>query len=184
MSNQEIWLEDADGRRLPPGSQGELVVRGTHVMDGYWQRPAETAAVLRRQDDGRRVLRTGDEFLMDADGYLYFLGRRDDLVKVGGRRISTGTVERAIRSMAEVDEVAVIACEDDFGDDSLTAFVCTRPGHELVAQQVMRSCRRVLESAAVPRRVLFVATLPRNPHGKIDVPALRALASVAQSSVG
>ena len=89
MPNQEVYLIDADGRRLPPGSVGELVVRGSHVMRGYWRRPEETAQRLKSGPyPGERVLHTGDVFHMDEDGYLYFIGRSDDIIKSRGEKVS------------------------------------------------------------------------------------------------
>lgn len=97
IPNTEAYVVDDDGRRLPPGQVGELVVRGAHIMRGYWGKPEATAARLRDGDiPGEKVLHTGDLFRADDDGYLYFVGRTDDVFKCKGEKVSPGEVERVL----------------------------------------------------------------------------------------
>lgn len=103
MAGQELWLVDEHGRRLPHGSTGELVVSGPHVMQGYWRKPAETAERLKPGPrPGETVLHTGDIFRTDADGYLYFVARRDDIIKSRGEKVSPREVENALHSIEGV----------------------------------------------------------------------------------
>ena len=108
MPNQEVYLVDEDGRRLAAGV-GELVIRGSHVMQDYWELPDETDHVLRDGPlPGERVLFSGDIFRMDEDGYLYFVGRKDDIIKTRGEKVSPKEVENVIYSLAGVAEAVVI----------------------------------------------------------------------------
>jgi long-chain acyl-CoA synthetase len=103
MPNQEVWLADVQGRRLPLGETGELVVRGKHVMRGYWNKPEQTAERLRPgPDPGEMVLHTGDIFRTDTDGFLYFVGRKDDIIKSRGEKVSPREIESAIHALPDV----------------------------------------------------------------------------------
>jgi acyl-coenzyme A synthetase/AMP-(fatty) acid ligase len=108
----EVWLEDEDGNRLGPGEVGELVVRGRHVMRGYWEAPEATAARYRPGPiPGERLCYTGDLFRMDEEGYLYFVSRKDDIIKSFGYRVSPYEVERVLKNHPAVADCACIAEE-------------------------------------------------------------------------
>ena len=142
MPNCELYLVDDEGRRLPPGSTGELVVRGANVMRGYWGRRGETAARLRDgQWVGEKVLHTGDLFHMDDDGYLTFVGRRDDVFKSSGQKVSPLEVESAIYELPEVAEVVVVGAPDPIEGLAVTAYVVRAPGGELTESGVRGHCR-------------------------------------------
>lgn len=173
MPNQEIYLVDADGNRLGPGSVGELVVRGAHVMKGYWNMPEETARVLKPGLWGdERVLFTGDYFRMDEEGYLYFLGRKDDMIKTGGKKVSPREVENVLHAMTEVAEAAVIGVPDPRLGYVVKAFVRPREGHYPTESDVLRHCRQSLEDHMVPKFIEFVDMLPKTENGKVDKRAL------------
>jgi len=168
MPNQEIWLVDDAGRRLPNGSTGELVIRGSHVMRGYWDKPEETAARLKPGPiPGEMVLYSGDLFRTDSDGWLYFVARRDDIIKSRGEKVSPREVENAISSLAGVYEVAVIGVPDDVLGQAIKAFVTLVPGAELTEREVIRHCLAHLESFMAPKYVEFVESLPKTGTGKI-----------------
>lgn len=174
MPNQEIYLVDEAGTRLPTGNTGELVVRGSHVMRGYWRKPGETAERLRAgRYPGDLALFTGDIFRTDRDGYLYFVGRKDDIIKCGGEKISPREVEDVIMDLAPVLETAVIGVDDALLGQAVKAFVVGRPGQALSVERVIRHCRERLEPTHVPRHVAIVGGLPRNNSSKIDKMALR-----------
>ncbi len=174
MPNQEMWIEDDEGRRLPPGSTGELVVRGEHVMRGYWNLPSETAAKLRPGPaHGERVLRTGDLFRVDALGWYHFVSRRDEIIKTRGEKVSPKEVENAIQSLEGVLASAVIGASDPVLGECVVAFVVRKPGAELDERSVLRHCARRLEDFAVPKRVVFLEELPQTPNAKIDRQALK-----------
>ncbi|MCP9469212.1 MAG: acyl--CoA ligase [Nitrospira sp.] len=182
MPNQEIYLVDANGNRLGPGSVGELVVRGSHVMKGYWNMPEETAGVLRPGFWGdERVLFTGDWFRMDEEGYLYFIGRKDDMIKTGEKKVSPREVENVLHGMTEVAEAAVIGVPDPRLGHVVKAFVRLRESAGLTEMDVIRHCRSSLEDYMVPKVVVFVDTFPRTDSGKVDKRALEQTSTTSQS---
>ncbi|MDE2119421.1 MAG: AMP-binding protein [Betaproteobacteria bacterium] len=168
MPNEELWLVDDLGRRLPDGSTGELVVRGSHVMRGYWNKPAETAERLRPGPlPGEMVLHTGDLFRSDEEGWLYFVARKDDIIKSRGEKVSPREVENVLHEIPGVAEAAVAGVPDELLGEAIKAFVVLAPGHVLEARAVLRHCQARLESFMVPREVEFVSALPRTDNGKV-----------------
>lgn len=176
IPNTELWIVDGDGRRLPPGQAGELVVRGATVMRGYWNDPEETARKLRPGPiQGESVLHTGDLCRMDEDGFLYFLARKDDLIKSQGCRIAPKEIEAALLRLAGVVEAAVIGEPDELLGQSIAAFVVLAEPDALSQEQIRAHCAATLEPAAVPTRIEIRAALPRNLTGKIDRLSLRTI---------
>jgi long-chain acyl-CoA synthetase len=166
----EAWIEDEAGRRVTtPGETGELVVRGPHVMPGYWNRPEETRRCLR---PGRypyeRELKTGDLFRQDADGHLYFVARADELIKTAGERVGPREVENALHELAAVKGAAVIGVPDALLGSAIKAFVSVREGMSLTQTEVLAHCARRLEKFMVPKHVAFVDELPTTPSGKLS----------------
>ena len=160
MPNQEVWLVDDEGRRLPNGATGELVIRGSHVMRGYWEKPDETAARLKPGPlRGEMVLYSGDLFRTDSDGWLYFVARRDDIIKSRGEKVSPREVENAIASIEGVREVAVIGVPDEILGEAIKAFITLAPGTQLTERDVIRYCLAHLESFMAPKYVQFVESL-------------------------
>ena len=178
MPYQDHWLADETGTPLPNGGVGELVVRGPHVMRGYWEKPAETAARLRPAPasspfHGELVLYTGDLFRTDEAGWLYFVARQDDIIKTRGEKVSPREVEDAIYALDGVLEVAVIGIPDELLGAAIKAFVITRPGAVLTEREVIRHCLAHIESYMAPKYVEFVAELPKTESGKIKKTQLR-----------
>ena len=168
LANQEVWLIDESGQRLPNPATGELVVRGSHVMRGYWDKPAETARTLRPGPlPGESVLHTGDIFRTDAEGWLYFVGRRDDIIKSRGEKVAPREVENTIYSIDGVLDCAVIGVPDERLGQAVKAFVVLKPGAALTEREVIRHCLARLENYMAPKSVVFVADLPRTDSGKI-----------------
>lgn len=174
MPNEEVWIVDEDGNRVGPGIVGELVVRGSNVMRGYWGDPEATDKVLRPGLlPGEKVLYTGDLFKMDEEGFLYFVGRKDDMIKTRGERVSPKEVENAIYGLPEVAEVAVIPVPDDILGQAIKAYVVPRNGVSLTEKNVLAQCKKELEEFAIPKYVEFRSSLPRTSSGKIDKLALK-----------
>lgn len=168
MPNEELWLVDEAGNRLPHGSVGELVVRGSHVMRGYWRKPEETAKRLRPgPNPGERVLYTGDIFRTDEEGYLYFVSRKDDVIKSRGEKVSPREVENALYNLDGVHEAAVIGVPDPLLGQAIKAFVALRPGFRYTEKEVIRHCLSRLENFMAPKHVVFIDALPRTETGKI-----------------
>ncbi len=168
MPNEEVYLVDPDGRRLPPGSLGELVVRGSHVMRGYWRRPEDTARRLKPGPyPGEQVLYSGDIFHMDEDGYLYFIGRSDDIIKSRGEKVSPREVENVLYGLKEIIEAAVIGIDDEMLGQAVHAFVVLAEEGALNEREIIRHCHEHLESYMVPKAVHIVPSLPKTETGKI-----------------
>jgi amino acid adenylation domain-containing protein len=180
----ELWLVDEQGRRLGPGTTGQLVVRGPHVMLGYWAEPAATAERLRPgPDPGERVLYTGDLCRLDDEGYLYFVARMDDILKSRGEKVAPKEVELALHAIAGVQEAAVIGIDDELLGQAVTAFVVTDDGARLTEPDILRECRARLESYMVPTRVVLLPSLPKSANGKIDKRQLADAERAARSSL-
>jgi amino acid adenylation domain-containing protein len=174
MPNQQHWLVDEQGNRLPHGATGELVVRGSHVMVGYWGKPEQTARRLRPGElPGERVLYTGDIFRTDEEGWLYFIGRSDDIFKSRGEKVSPREVEEAIHALDGVHEVAVIGIPDEVLGKAVKAFVVLEPGSRLMQRDIVRHCLSRLESFMVPKVVEFVEAIPKTDSGKTKKTELR-----------
>jgi amino acid adenylation domain-containing protein len=169
MPNCEVFIVDQDGRQLGPGQVGQLVVRGANVMQGYWADQALTDRTFRpgSYPEDRRLF-TGDLFKMDEDGYLYFVGRQDDMIKCKGERVSPKEVEDTLLQMPGVSEVAVIGVPDDVLGQAIKAFVIPMPGRQILPQEVTRFAVDHLEPFMVPKHVEIVSDLPRTPNGKVD----------------
>lgn len=169
IPNSEVWIVDESGNRVGPGVVGELVVRGSNVMQGYWRDREATDAVLRPGPlPGERVLYTGDLFRMDEEGFLYFVGRKDDMIKTRGERVSPKEIENALYALQGIAEAAVIPVPDAVLGSAIKAFVVPSKGHAIGEKDIIKHCRRVLEDFAVPRTVEFRDSLPKNASGKID----------------
>ncbi|MEU9375352.1 class I adenylate-forming enzyme family protein [Streptomyces sp. NPDC048255] len=161
---------DEEGRVLPPGSGGELVVSGPHVMPGYWNAPELTGIRFRPGPDGRHALYTGDQCRMDEDGYIYFLGRDDDVYKRKGFRVSTMEIEQAALDISGVDQAAALS---PVGDGPAHLFV----SGEVNVPEILAGLRDRLEPHKIPEVCEVLETLPLTPHGKIDKAALGSLTS-------
>ncbi|HEY8491268.1 MAG TPA: o-succinylbenzoate--CoA ligase [Dehalococcoidia bacterium] len=164
----EVRVVDGEGRPLPPEAPGEILVRGPTVMAGYHGRPEETAAVLR---DG--WLHTGDVGYLDAEGYLYVLDRRSDLIISGGENVYPAEVEAALREHPDVADAGVFGVADPRWGQAVAAAVVRRPGAGVTEEALRAFCRERLAPYKVPRHVHFVAALPRNAAGKLLRQALR-----------
>lgn len=174
MPNEEVWIVDGEGNRVGPGVVGELVVRGSNVMKGYWGDQETTDRVLRPGPLlGEKVLYTGDLFRMDEEGFIYFVERKDDMIKTRGERVSPKEVEDAIYGMEGIAEAAVIPVPDDILGSAIKAFVVAKNGYHLTEKQLLVHCKKMLEEFAIPKYFVFRDSLPKNPSGKIDKLALK-----------
>ncbi len=165
----EAYVVDDDGSRAAPGVVGELVIRGAHVMKGYWENPEATARALRPgPHEWERVLHTGDLFRTDDEGFLYFVGRKDDIIKSRGEKVAPKEVENVIYALPGVAEVAVIGVPDPILGNAIKAVVATEQGASVEAVDVVRHCARFLEDFMVPKFVEFRPSLPKTDSGKIS----------------
>ncbi|MEJ2117497.1 MAG: class I adenylate-forming enzyme family protein [Alphaproteobacteria bacterium] len=174
MPNCEVWIVDADGNRCGPGETGELVVRGSNLMRGYWRRPEDTAKALRDGPiEGEKLLYTGDLFYADADGDLFFSGRVDDVFKCRGEKVSPRVVENALYECDDIAEAAVIGVADPIDGMAVKAFVVLRENAEMNVLAIRKFCAARLETWLVPKFVEFCQELPKTESGKITRRALR-----------
>jgi long-chain acyl-CoA synthetase len=165
----ETWIEDDDGNKVGPGVVGELITRGPHVMQGYWHNPEATAERVREgRNPGERVLATNDLFKTDEEGYLYFVGRRDDIIKSRGEKVPPREVEEVLHLDPAVHEAAVVGVPDRLLGEAVHAHVSAREGKELDPGALKRLCAEHLEDYMVPQRVVIHDELPRNQNNKID----------------
>jgi len=169
MPDTEVFIVDDAGHRLPPEHVGELVVRGANVMKGYWEAPDRTAERLKPAEiPNEMYLYTGDLFRMDREGYLYFVGRRDDIIKSRGEKVSPKEVENVLFTHERISEAAVVGDPDPVLGQSIRAIVTLMPGQELTEKEVLAYCRKHLEDFMVPQKIEFRDELPKSPNGKVD----------------
>ncbi len=159
-------------RTLGPNEEGELVVRGPQVMAGYWNRPDETALVLR---DG--WLHTGDLARIDEDGFCFIVGRKKDLIIVGGFNVYPDEVDRVLAAHPAVSESATVGVPDAKRGEAVVSYVVRRPGAAVDEGALRDYCRTQLAAYKVPRRIEFVASLPKSSMMKIMRSELRAQAA-------
>ena len=184
IPNTEILIVDEQDRPCPPHQVGQLVVRGATVMQGYWQRPDDTAERIRQHPvRGGRCLYTGDYGYLDDDGCFYFKGRMDDVIKVRGRKLIPTEIEEVLCDIEGVREAVVVCTERADGEHHIAAFVSADNGR--VDADVLRTgCRRELESYQMPAQFEICQRLPRNENGKVDKEALRRLFPLPERTDG
>ncbi len=168
IPNTEAFVVDDDGRRVAPGEVGQLVIRGPHVMQGYWANPEATAKALRPgPNPWEKVLYTGDLFYADADGFLYFVGRTDDIIKTRGEKVAPKEVEAVLSACPGVVESVVVGRSDPVLGQSIHAIVVASDP-ALTERDVIRHCARALEEFMVPKSVEFRDSLPKTDTGKVS----------------
>jgi len=164
----EVKIFDDHDRELPPEQVGEIVVRGPNVMQGYYNQPEETAATLR---DG--WLHTGDVGRKDADGYIYIVDRRKEMLLVRGMNVYPREIEEVIYQFPNVREAAVVARADEKRGEVPIAFVIPVEGAKLQPDELLRFCRERLADYKLPREIRIVELLPHTATGKIAKLALK-----------
>jgi acyl-CoA synthetase (AMP-forming)/AMP-acid ligase II len=169
MAGVELRVVDADDRPVAPGEVGEIVVRAPHVMKGYWNQPAVSAEALKGG-----WLRTGDLGRRDAEGYLYLVDRKKDMIISGGENVYSAEVENALAGHDSVLDCAVIGVPDETFGERVHAVVVTRPGRAGDAAALQAHCRATIAGYKIPRSFEFVAELPKTAAGKVRKALLRA----------
>jgi len=156
----DIW--DEDGAPLPAGERGEVVLRGPKVFKGYWRDPDATTKAF-----AGGWFHTGDIGVRDDDGYLYIVDRLKDMIVSGGENIASSEVERVLYEHDSVAEVAVVGRADDRWGEVPVAFVVLRADATTTPDELIEHCRGQLARFKVPKDVVFIDALPRNPSGKV-----------------
>jgi acyl-CoA ligase (AMP-forming) (exosortase A-associated) len=186
IPNAEILVLREDGTQCAPDEPGELVHRGALVGMGYWNDPVKTAERYKRLPTGvggresgmvldEMAVFSGDTVRRDADGFLYFIGRRDEMIKTSGYRVSPTEVEEALYATGRVGEAAAFGIDDATLGQAIAVVVTPSAGATLDADALAGDCRKRLPAYMVPAIIRVVeGPLPRNANGKIDRKALAA----------
>ena len=172
LPGQEVRVVDLHGQPVPQGERGEVVIRGANVMRGYLNRPEETARTI---VDG--WLHTGDVGIFDADGYLRIVDRIKDMIIRGGENIYPKEIESALYTHEGVLEAAVVGRPDDVLGEVVVAYVAVRQNSDVTPEALHAVCAERLAKYKRPMLIEVLDELPKNAVGKIDKPALRALAA-------
>ncbi|HEY2547623.1 MAG TPA: acyl-CoA ligase (AMP-forming), exosortase A system-associated [Candidatus Acidoferrum sp.] len=180
IPDTEILVLNENGQLCKPEEIGELVHRGPTVSLGYWNRPEDTARALRpnpllptAMGDCERVCYSGDLVKMDEDGFLYFVGRRDTMIKSSGIRISPTEVEEVLFQTGKLRGAAVIGIPDEILGQVIKAFVVPKDGAPLETDALLAICAEKMPRYMVPKFMEVLSELPKTSSGKVDYPALR-----------
>lgn len=172
----EVFILSHQGDPVPPGEKGILYVRGPHVMLGYWNNEEQSRKMLVEGPfPGERILCSHDWFKMDEEGYLYFLGRTDDIIKTRGEKVSPVEIEGIIYKIAGIKEVAIVGVPDALMGEAIIAFLTTHNNIRLDEKEILKECMTKLESFMIPKRILFLDDMPKSPNGKIDKKELKKM---------
>lgn len=164
----EVFIKTADGNPAKPDETGFLYVRGLHVMAGYWKRPEQTKKMLFPGDiPGERILCTHDWMKMDEEGFLFFLGRSDDIIKTRGEKVSPLEVENVLHAVNGVKQAVVLGTPDKILGEAVRAFVVLIPNSTITVKDIKRECTQKLENFMVPRDIIILDKMPVSPNGKI-----------------
>ncbi len=180
IPDTEILVLNEQGQLCKPGEIGELVHRGPTVSLGYWNRPEDTARALRpnpllppEMGDCEKVCYSGDLVKTDEDGFLYFIGRRDTMIKSSGFRISPTEVEEVLFQTGKLRGAAVIGVPDDVLGQTIKAFVVPRDGEPIATEALQAHCAEKMPRYMVPKTIEVLGEMPKTSSGKVDYPALR-----------
>jgi acyl-CoA ligase (AMP-forming) (exosortase A-associated) len=193
IPNAEVLVVRPDGTICDPEEPGELVHKGVLVTLGYWNDPARTAERFRPapgepadKPDPELAVWSGDTVKRDAEGFIYYVGRTDEMIKTSGYRVSPTEVEEAVFSSGEVAVAAAVGVEDDVLGQTIVVFATPKAGRGLNADAVIAHCRKVLPGYMVPQRVITQVEMPLNPNGKVDRKRLgrEYLEQIAQRAAG
>lgn len=180
IPDTEILVLDEQDRLCKPGEVGELVHRGPTVSMGYWDKPETTSQVLKPNPllpaevgEVERVCYSGDLVRMDEDGFLYYVGRRDAMIKSSGFRISPTEVEEVVFQSGKVRHAAAIGVPDELLGQAIKVFVVPRDGEPIDTTALLDFCGENMPGYMVPKSIKVLPEIPKTSSGKVDYPALR-----------
>ncbi len=172
----EVFLLSPEGNPVPPGEKGILHIRGPHVMLGYWHKEELSREMLKEGNlPGERILCSNDWFKMDDEGFLYFIGRTDDIIKTRGEKVSPIEIENVIYKIEGIREVAVIGMPDEIMGESIIAFVTTYGKLKMEEKEIQKECMSKLELFMIPQHVIFLDEMPKSSNSKIDKKELKKM---------
>ena len=163
----ELTVLNEEGAPVKPGETGEIVAKGRNVMQGYWNAPEETATVLRKEG-----LFTGDLAQIDEDGLIDIVGRKKDIIKSRGNRISPFEIENVVCQIPGIVECAAVGIPDEILGEAIAIFVVGN-GSVIEKKDIMLFCRSNLAAYKVPKEIVIVSELPKTGSGKIKKQELR-----------
>lgn len=191
IPNAEILVVREDGTPCAPHEPGELVHRGTLVALGYWNDPIKTAERFRPAPSQLKELPlteiavwSGDTVTKDEEGYLYFVGRKDDMIKTSGYRVSPTEIEEVIYASGLAKEVAALGIEHDSLGQAVVVVISVEDAADFDEQAIINVCKVQLPNFMIPAKVTVLPVLPKNPNGKIDRKVLtEQFATIFQTTV-
>lgn len=176
IPNTQAFIVDKDHKKVKSGQIGELVVKGAHVMQGYWNSPEETARIFHKGEKrGEDTLYTGDLFKRDTENFLYFVARKDDLIKVKGERVSPKEIENILCDIDEIIAACIINIPHKLYGNILKAYIVTEKNKTISEEKIISFCKENLESFFCPKYIEFLEELPKTSNGKIDKKQLREI---------
>ena len=158
----EVNIVEQQGRPVPTGEIGEIVVRGSIMMKEYWQDPTRTEETIKNGS-----LYTGDLARMDAEGYFYLVDRAGDMYITGGENVYPAEIERVLKEHAEIKDIAVVGIPDESWGEVGYAFVIRKPGSNLDAEEIIAFCKERLAGFKCPQKITFCKEFPRTSLGKV-----------------
>ena len=158
----EMKVVDENVNEVPPGTVGEMVARSPSVMLGYYKEPKKTREIFKGG-----WLHTGDLAIMDEEHYFYFVDRKKDVVKSGGENVSTVEVESAILDHPKVADATIVGLPHPRWIEAVTAFVVPKPGESITEEEIIQFCKQNLAGYKVPKKVVVLDEIPKNPSGKV-----------------
>jgi acyl-CoA synthetase (AMP-forming)/AMP-acid ligase II len=174
----EVFLLSPEGNPVAAGERGILHIRGPHVMLGYWHKEELSREMLRQGNlPGERILCSNDWFKMDEEGFLYFLGRTDDIIKTRGEKVSPSEIENIIYKIKGIKEVAVVGIPDAILGEAIVALVTTYSNSLITEKEILKECTSKLELFMVPQKVIFLDEMPKSSNSKIDKKELKKMYS-------
>lgn len=172
----EVFLLSPEGNPVPAGEPGILHIRGPHVMLGYLNKEELSREMLKPGKlPGERVLCSNDWFRMDEEGFLYFQGRNDDIIKTRGEKVSPVEIENIIYKINGIKEVAVLGIPDAIMGESIIVYVTLHDNIQISEKEIQRECMMHLEPFMIPQKVIFLAEMPKSTNGKIDKKELKKI---------
>jgi acyl-CoA synthetase (AMP-forming)/AMP-acid ligase II len=168
MRGVELRIVDTNGRDLPAGEAGEVLVRSPWMFSGYWKKPDATASAI---IDG--WYHTGDAGIRDKDGNLFLVDRLKDMIVSGGENIYSAEVERALAAHPSVESVAVVGARDEKWGERVVAFVVPHADMPVDVSDLLSHCRGLIAGYKVPKEIHLTGALPQTASGKVQKAALR-----------
>lgn len=179
LSGQELRIVDDNDRELPIGEVGEIVIRGSNVMQGYLRQPEATKETMRSG-----WLHTGDLGRRDEDGYFYVVDRKKDMIIRGGENIYPKEVENVLYTYSKVTEAAVVGVPDPKYGEQVAAYIALKTGETATSEEIVAFCANSLARFKLPKYVEFLPAIPKNSVGKIDKKELRKLWAASSQGRG